>query len=719
MEAEGEPSTNRWHKTADALARLTSRRPKRVLGIAAAAFVIGVPVGLTAFTALDPFEFEDPGTESARAVDQLEDASGVRADGSVVVLVESPDGPVEQRRVEEVKDRVGAIEGVAPFPPGANGTLVSEDGNHAYIVAAVNSGLESSELTERLEAEFEGEEDVLLGGVVVAEDQIAKQSEEDLRFAELAAFPLLFLLSLIFFRGLVASTLPLVIGGMAIVGALVAMRLLHEVFPLTNLAINAVTAIGFGLAIDYSLFVVSRFREELAQGRDHEEALKVTLRTSGEAIFFSGLTVAAAMASLLLFPQQFLFSMGIGGMAVALVAAVSGLVVLPAILALLGERVNALSPEFLQRSRRATELPDSEGRWYRFSRAVMRRPIGFATGAVVVLVVLGLPATQIEFVPGDPGVLPESRSAGAVDRAVLADFPADPTNPMILQLEGEAEASELDGYRADLDGLEGVVAVGQPEEVGSGVVRMDLVHERGRYSPEAKDLVREVRAVDAPLPVQVGGLAASQVDEEASVADHIPLAASVLALTTLLLLFAMTRSVLLPVKALFMNLFSLTAALGLLVFVFQEDHLSGLFSFESQGGLQIGIVVLVFAAGFGLSTDYGVFSIVRIKELRSQGHSNREAVAIGLERTGRMITSAALLFAVAMGAIVTAKLIGVQETGFGVAAAVLVDATLVRALLVPSLMALLGEWNWWCPRFLGGSGSATAPVPERDGGEPS
>ncbi len=393
--------------------------------------------------------------------------------------------------------------------------------------------------------------------------------------------------------------------------------------------------------------------------------------------------------------------MALGGMAVTIVAATAGLFVLPAVLGLLGPKVNALSPERLQRSRRATELPDEEGRWYRFSTWVMRRPVGVATAAAVLLLAMGLPLTRIEFVPGDASALP-SGSAGEVDRAILADFRADPTTPLLVQLDGDVgeRRGELAAYRGHLDSIDGVAAVTPPAQVGPGVVRLDVVSSRGHYTAAAKDLVREVREVPAPMPVRVAGLAASQIDEEASVASHIPLAAAALAISTLLLLFAMTRSVLLPLKALVMNLLSLSAALGLLVLVFQDGNLSGLFGFESQGGILIGIAVLIFAAGFGLSTDYGVFSLSRIKELYESGHTNADAVAIGLERTGRMITSAALLFAVAMGALVTGRLIGVKETGFGIAAAVLIDATLVRALLVPSLMALLGDRNWWSPEFL-------------------
>ncbi len=704
MATERRFGVDAWHRRADRLTALAIGKPMRVLAVAGALFVAAAPIGLTAFTALDPYEFVDPATESAKAVERLEEATGLRADGSVIVLVEaSAKSSAGERRIAEVAEELESVDGVAPLSetPGLpGGTLSAPGGERTYLVAAVDAEEESSDITEGLESALGAEDDVLLGGIVVADHQIAEQSEADLRLAEALAFPLLFVLSLVFFRGLVAATLPLLVGGIAIVGGLFAMRLIHEVFPLSVLALNAVTAIGFGLAIDYSLFVVSRFREEVARGNDTEAALRTTLGTAGHAIVFSGLTVAAAMASMLLFPQRFLESMAVGGMAVALVAAMAGLFVLPAVLGLLGSKVNALSPERLQRSRRATELPDEQGRWYRFATWVMRRPVGVATATAALLLAMAFPLTKIEFTPGDASALPTG-SAGAVDRAIIADFDADPTTPLLIQLDGTVgeHRAELGDYRSSLAAIEGVAAVTPAGQAGPGVVRLDLVSSRGHYSAGAKDLVREVRSVPAPMKSRVAGLAASQIDEEASVASHLPLAGAALALSTLLLLFAMTRSVLLPVKALVMNVLSLSAALGLLVLVFQDGNLSGTFGFESQGGILIGIAVLIFAAGFGLSTDYGVFSLSRIKEIYDSGHSNADSVALGLERTGRMITSAALLFAVAMGALITGSLIGVQETGFGIAAAVLIDATLVRALLVPSLMVLLGERNWWSPEL--------------------
>jgi len=684
--------------------------PKRVLVIAGVAVAVGAPLGLTAFDALDPYEFQDPDSDSARAVDALEEVTGVRADGTVIALVNVAARTGEgHRRVNEVGEELAGVEGIeqvlTPWNP-PQPAWIAENGESAFVVGLVAAGAESADVAPAAEERFDGSNDVELGGVVMADEQIAVQAEEDLRRAETLAFPLLLLLSLLFFRSLVAAALPLVLGGVAIVGSLAAMRLIHEAVPLTVLSINVVTALGLGLAIDYSLFILARYREELAGGAGEKQALERTLSTSGRAVTFSGITVACAMASLLVFPQQFLYSVAISGIAIALLCAVAALVVLPALLALLGERVNALAPGWLQRSAKATARRDTQGGWYRFSHWVMRHPGVIAATSAVLLIALALPALGIRFVPDDASLLPEEKSAGAVDRKLESDFPLDTQYPIIAQWVSEDPDAPpppwVAKYREDALALDGVEAVAPPALAGENVVRMDVFSGVGRASPETRRLVDEVRGLDSPpeAGVRIGGLAASQIDEEESVSGSLPLAAAILITATVAALFTMTGSLLLPLKALLMNALTLGATLGLMKLIFQDGNLEGLFGFEGEGGISIAIAVLVVVAGFGLSTDYGVFSLARIRELHDGGESNTEAVALGMERTGRLITSAALLFAVAMGALVTGSLIGVKETGFGLAAAVLIDAFIVRAMLVPSLMALLGDRNWWAPKPL-------------------
>ena len=693
------------------LAGVAIRAPKRILLAVGIALVLGAPIGLTAFDALDPYKFEDSGTDSAKASEALENVTGIRADGTVIALVKVPArSRAGRKRVIEVAARLGELDGIervlAPYAP-PQPAPIARDGQSAFVVGEVDADADSAGVATAVEEEFEGQEDVELGGVVIADDQIAEQSEKDLRRAETFAFPLLLVLSLLFFRSLVAAALPLILGGIAIVASLAAMRAIHEVAPLTVTAINVVTALGIGLAIDYSLFIVSRFREELARGLAVPQALERTLSTAGRAVSFSGITVACAMASLLVFPQQLLYSVGISGIAVALVCALAALLVLPALLSLLGERVNGLAPAWLQRSNRATAVPDAQGRWYRFSQWVMRHPGTIAVACSAVLVTVALPAVGIRFVPDDASLLPDEQSAGAVDRKLATGFTPDPQYPIITQWVAENPPGTppppwVLKYRKDALALDGVEAVPPPERVGESVVRMDVFSEVGRATPETRRLVEEVRELDSPpeAGVRVGGLAASQIDEEDSVLRRLPLAAAILIVTTSSALFVMTGSLLLPLKALVMNALTLGATLGLVTLVFQEGNLESAFGFTSPGGISIGVAVIIVVTGFGLSADYGVFSLSRIRELRDSGESNVEAVALGLERTGRLITSAALLFAIAMGALITGSLIGVKESGFGLAAAVLIDSMIVRAMLVPSLMALLGDRNWWAPKLL-------------------
>ena len=704
-EREREPLASR-------IAGLAIRAPKRVLIITGVALLVAAPLGLTAFDALDTYEFEDPGSDSAKANDALEEVTGIRADGTVIAVV---NGPVEtaegQARVEEVGETLGEVDGVervlTPFGDPPQPSLVANKGESAFVIGEVDAEKESDEIAPAVEEEFAGQDDVELGGVVIADEQIAEQAETDLRRAEMLAFPLLLILSLLFFRGLVAAAIPLVLGGIAIVASLALMRAIHEVVPLTVLAINVVTGLGLGLAIDYSLFVVSRYREELARGLSEAQALTKTLSTSGRAVTFSGITVACAMGSLLVFPQQFLYSVGVSGIAIALMCAVAALLVLPAMLSLLGDRVNALSPGWLQRSAAKTALPDKEGRWYRFSHFVMRHPGTIAIASAALMVALALPALRATFAPQDASILPDAQSAGAVDRKLAEEFKPDPQYPVITQWitpdPGGPPPPWVIQYQDDAAALPGVVAVPPPALVGENVVRMDIFTGVERATPKDRKLVNSIEDLPGAPPeaqVKVGGLTASQIDEEKSIAGTLPLAAAILITTTLAALFTMTGSLLLPIKALLMNVLTLGATLGLMVLVFQDGNLQSLFGFTDQAGLQIGVMVLVVVAGFGLSTDYGVFSLSRIRELRDGGESNTEAVAIGMERTGRLITSAALLFAVAMGALVTGDLIGVKETGFGLAVAVLIDSFIVRSLLVPSLMALLGDRNWWAPKPL-------------------
>ena len=514
-------------------------------------------------------------------------------------------------------------------------------------------------------------------------------------------FPLLFALSLVFFRSVVAALLPLLVGALSIVLTLLGLRIGSEFGEISIFALNVATGLGLGLAVDYSLFVVSRYREELARVGPGAEAIRRTLATAGRTVAFSSLTVAAALGCLLLFPQRFLYSMGIGGVMVALLAGAVALVVLPAVLALLGRRVDALAPRRLRRAAEAEARPARSGAWYRLARAVMRRPGTIAVAAAALLIALGTPFAQIRFTAVDASVLPQTSSARQVDDALKAGFDVRRTTPITL-VAGTDGGAQLERYLAQVRSTPGVAAVSAPRRVAGAdaLTLVDVMPRRDALSAETQDTLRAIRALDPPFTVLSRGQTASLIDLKASLADRLPGALALLVGSTIVVLFLMTGSLLLPLKALAMNLLTLSAAFGVLVLVFQDGRLESLLGYTSQGALEATQPVFLFAVAFGLSTDYGVFLLARIKEARDGGLPNEEAVAVGLERTGRIVTAAALLFCVAVGAFATSRIIFLKEVGIGTALAVLVDATIVRALLVPALMRLLGERNWWTPPSL-------------------
>ena len=683
----------------DRLARLADRRGRRVVLIAALFFVLAGALGAGVADRLDPYGAEDPATESVIADQRLEDA-GYRSTEVVVLISDAdPTSAAGARRVEEVERRIAGDPGVASvtgFAETRSRAFVSRDGDSTYLAVGLEStdDDETQDVAERIAASLEDEPGVSVGGSAVAQAQVNEQVESDLRQAELLAFPLLFLLSLLFFRSLVASLLPLLVGGLTIVGTFLMLRVASEMGSISIFALNLVTGLGLGLAIDYSLFMVSRYREEIARSGPGLAAMRRTMQTAGRTILFSSLTVAGALASLLVFPQRFLYSMGIGGALVALIAAAIALVVLPAVLSLLGERVNSLSPAFLHRRADRDAQPASEGFWYRLSQLVMRFPGRIAAASAALLIALGIPFFSIEFTSVDAQVLPGSTSARQVDDALRADFPPFHDEPIVLELDGVTTA-EAERVAAEAERVEGVDSVNPPRRFEGSVYAIEAVSSTAPLSEESQDLVERLRELDPA--VSVTGFTAHFLDLQASLGDHLPQVLAIVVVITFVVLFLMTGSVILPLKQVLMNALGLSATFGILVLIFQDGRFEDLLGYTSQGGLESTQPLLLFAVVFGLSTDYGVFLLARIKEARDGGHDDREAVAVGLERTGRIVTAAAILFAVAIGAFATSEIVFIKELGIGTAIAVLIDATIIRALLVPSLMRLLGKWNWWAP----------------------
>lgn len=686
----------------EALARLADRRAKRVVFCAIVFFLVSGVVGATVIQSLDPYGADDPDTESVRANEVL-DRAGYSAVSVIVMIDAAPRTQSGRTRVAEIAKRVEAnpqVVDVIGFRETRNPDLVSMDGRRTYLAVTLlpDDDKERQAAAASIADDLAGDDDVLIGGYSMAEEQVNHQVESDLQKAELIAFPILFLLALLFFRGLVAALLPMMVGGLSIVGTFLMLKLFGEAMSISIYALNIATGLGLGLAIDYSLFMVSRYREEIAISGPGPAAMRRTMATAGRTVFYSGLTVAVAMAALLIFPQRFLYSMGVGGVSVALLSATMALTVLPAVLTLLGHRVNALSPRFLARRAERETKATEEGFWYRLSRFVMRRPVPVATFSALLLIILGLPFLGIKFTGVDAQVLPESTSAHQVDDILTGEFLPHRDSPVRVVMKG-ATPSQVTEQIENLNLIPEIDAVGPPVEISDQVTMIEAYSKGDYLSETSKTAVRVARDIPAPNGTQtwVTGGTASLLDFQQSMVNHLPVAVLWILISTLVILFLMTGSVILPFKALLMNVLNLSAVFGILVLIFQDGRLEGLLNYSSQGAIEQSMPILLFAAAFGLSTDYAVFLLSRIKEARDLGASERECVAIGLERTGRIVTAAAVLFAIAMGAFAISEIIFIKQTGLGIALAVLIDASIVRALLVPSLMELLGKWNWWAP----------------------
>lgn len=685
----------------DALSRLTTSRPWRILAITGVFVVVAVVLGgpVTGLLNADTDSFSDTSSDSSLALDRVAEASGLDASPSVVALVDARDTEA-QKALLEVLDRDEAV-GQVVGGPDAGPPFVSDDGTRTFYAVTYAADADGDLATEQLRDELARIDGVSVGGSAVAFQQVNDQVENDLVRAELIAFPLLFVAALLVFRSAVAALLPLLVGGLTIVSSMLVLRGVNEGLEMSVFALNLITGLGLGLAIDYSLFMVSRFREELVRVGPGAEAVRRTVATAGRTVLYSAVTIAGAGVSLLVFPLRFLYSMGVGVILVALMAAAVSLVVLPAIFAVLQLRVNALAPARWKRASEAEADPDHRGFWYRLSQFVMRYRVATAVVATTVLLGIGAPFLNVSFTGVDSSVLPESASARVVDETLRTEFTDADSSPVLVAVEAdESDGAEVAAWARQLDGLDGVETVVPARYLGDDLWQLDVLTTGAPLDQGTKSLVSDIRALDAPGEVLVGGTAADHVDQLATIADRIPLALLILGALTFVTLFLMTGSVVLPVKALLMNLLTVSATFGLLVMIFQWGHLEGLLDFTSVGALNSTQPVLIFALVFGLSTDYAVFLLTRIKEARDAGASDREAVALGLQRTGRIVTAAAVLFAIALGAFATSEVVFIKQLGVGVAAAVLIDATIVRAFLVPSLMAMLGRRNWWAPRPL-------------------
>ncbi len=689
------------------LATFAYSNRRRVMFVTVIGVAIAGVFGAGVSSDLSPYGADDPATQSVQAKNRFQAATGRQIDPGVIALVSTGDvrSRAARRRVESVAAELRAqpdVASVKSFYTTHDPAMVARNGRSTYVAAYFKalSDKQIADDAKLIESRFSSQHDVELGGSAIADAQVNTQVSNDLAHAELLAFPFIFLLSLIFFRSVVASLLPPLLGGLAILGTFFLLRVLSTFTDLSVFALNLTTGLGLGLAIDYSLFIVSRYREEAARDGFGLEALRRTLSSAGRTVAFSSVTVAVAVASLAIFPQLFLRSMGIAGAIVALLAATLALTVLPALLALLGPRVNALSPPRLRRAAEREARPAHSGAWYRLAQFVTGRPAQVAVASTAVLIALGIPFTQIRFITADERVLPPGASAHEVHDALDTQFPPNRTTPLEVVVGARVSSPEVRALTERIGRLPDVSAVAPAQPAGRQASLLQVAPVHGPLTGSTEELVREVRAIHTPYYLGVAGQTASYLDLEHSLGAHLPAVLAVVVGATLIVLFLMTGSVVLPIKAVLMNALTLSAVFGILVLIFQRGNLQGLLGYQSLGALDATQPILLFAIGFGLATDYGVFLLSRIKEAHDAGAPDSEAVALGLERSGRIVTSAALLFAVAVGAFATSQIVFIKELGIGAALVVLLDASIVRALLVPSLMALLGSANWWAPRPL-------------------
>ncbi|HEU4811000.1 MAG TPA: MMPL family transporter [Nocardioides sp.] len=683
-----------------------ARRALAVLlaGIALAVFAGAYGAGV--FESLSQGGFEDPKSESARELAAEQDAFGNRSVDVVAIYSDdtlTADSSEFRARVQEVLAGLpeGTTAQVVPYYAADDPGMVSKDGHSAQVLISM-AGTGQDQLLDNydlLEPALEADGlDTHIAGAFAVYGDVNKIAAEDLTRAEEVSLPVVVLLALLIFGSLVAASMPALVGGLAVIGALAVVRLLTQFTEVSVFSVNVISLLGMGLAIDYALFVVSRFREELARlplddPDASSKAIRTTMATAGRTVLFSGLTVAAALSSLLIFPQNFLRSMGYGGIAAVLIAMLAALTVLPAILRLLGRRVDG--GRLPWRRHRPVSVGDDHGWWARLAHAVMRRPVAVIVLTVVVLLAIASPFLGARWGSVDYRVLPADAPSHVAADKLNDDFGAEQSSASLL-LEGTSKA-DVSAYVAQVEAVGGVTAV-EPVDTAGDSTLVRAWWTGNSQTERSQDLVRELRDIDpASGSVLVGGLSADTVDLVASVGAHLPWMGLIVIVVMLVLLFMAFGSLVLPIKAVVMNMFSITASFGVVTWIFQDGNLSGLLGFESTGFLDATNPILMLAILFGLSMDYEVFLLSRVREQFDKTGDNDLAVATGVQKTGRIITSAALLLAIVIGAFGLSGIIFMKMIGIGMLVALVIDATVVRALLVPATMKLLGRWNWWAP----------------------
>ncbi|MEY4496872.1 MAG: hypothetical protein RLZZ364_177 [Actinomycetota bacterium] len=679
--------------------------------IAVITFIVSIlvagGVGSQVFNRLDSGGYSIASSDSYKVYEYISETLK-ESDPAIVVMVDaktSVDDPTVAARALALEKEMAGEEGVSKtlsyWSAGGAPSLKSSDGEAAYILIYGDGEAfspKSQELGKIFQEKYDGDVSgfsLYAGGFGVIGNAITEKIGKDLKLSETISIPLTFILLAFVFGALAASAMPLIVGVFAILGAFFVLYLLTLFTDVSVYALNLTTGMGLGLGIDYALLMVNRFREELHRGKSVEESIVTMMATAGKTVFYSGLTVLVTLLSLVFFPLPFLKSFGYAGVSVVALAVVGALCGLPPILAMIGSKIDKGVV------RRGAITPKEEGRWAQTARFVMRRPIAVTLVSLIALGVMAAPLTAAKFSQTDSRTLPASNPA-AIATAVQAErFPGQTGNPVeIIIPGGVGKTGEVERYLAAVGGVEGIVLVNPAQPYGQDL-RVTAIHSMLPRSPEAQKLIHDLRDLDSPAGTLIGGVAADYTDSQDGIASTLPLAFGWIAISVLILLFLFTGSIILPIKAIILNVLSLAATLGVLTWVFIDGNLKWLVGdFTVTGTLDTSIVILIAVVVFGLSMDYEVFLLSRIREEHDAGKSNEDAVAIGLQRSARIITAAAVLLAVVFAAFVLSGVTSIKSMGFGVALAVMLDATIVRGLLVPALMRLFGERNWWAPEFM-------------------
>ena len=691
----------------ESLGHVIARHKKAVLSLFLLVTIFAGAIGSQVFSRFDSGGYSDPNSDSAKVWEYLDKTFKVKDPAVVLVVdgkgksVDDPEVVASAQKIEsKVRSESSAENVISYWSAGGAPAFKSKDGTSAFIFIY----LKSTDFTEidklggeyqkKYDGKFENVEVYASGGAVFA-NAINGRIQNDLKISEAISIPLTFLLLLFVFGAMAASAMPLIVGVTAILGTFLVMYLLTLVTDVSIFALNLTTGLGLGLGIDYALLMVNRFREELAKGLDNESAIVNTLRSAGKTVFYSGLTVVLTLLSLTFFPQNFLKSMGYAGAAVVALAVLGALIPLPAILAMMGSRINKGV------IRKSAIVQKEDGRWARVARFVMRRPVSVVTASLAILFIMIAPITNIKFSQVDSGVLPKTDRAYIASQFIADEFPGQESNPIeIVFPKGASQTEEINSFMTKVAATPGIIRVGQPEITGASA-RVVAIHSMKPRTPEGEDLIHQLRKLPAPEGTLIGGAAADYADTQGAISRTLPAVIGWIMITVLLLLFAFTGSVLLPIKAVILNFTSLAATMGILTWIFIDGNLKFLVGdFIETGSLDTNTMVLIAVVAFGLSMDYEVFLLSRIKEEHDAGKANVDAVALGLQKSARIITAAAFILAVVFAAFVISGVTSIKMMGFGVAFAILLDATLIRAFLVPALMRLFGERNWWAPRSL-------------------